>query len=189
MCTKNYNHMRYGSWDTKLERIFCHFGSCFAFLTPSPPNKLENQNFKKMKKISGDVIILNLCKKKTTKKTDQMMYAYSDMECLHRNNFLSFQVSFCFFAPLMTPKIKICKKCQKPPEHIILLHMCTINQDHKCVVPEIWSSTDRIFWSSGAIFCPFTPLTPWKMKISKMKKNPGDIIILHKCTKNHDHLL
>ena len=66
-----------------------------------------------------------------------MMYAYSDIECLHRNNFLSFQVSFCFFAPLMTPKIKICKKRQKPPEHIILLHMCTINQDHKCVVPEI----------------------------------------------------
>ena len=27
------------------------------------------------------------------------------------------------------------------------------------------------------------------MKISKMKKTPGDIIILHKCTKNHDHPL
>ena len=60
-----------------------------------------------------------------------------------------------------------------------------------CMVPEIWSlTTDGIFWSSSAIFCPFTPLTPWKMKISKMKKKtPGDIIILHKCTKNHDNLL
>ena len=59
------------------------------------------------------------------------------------------------------------------------------------MVPEIWSlTTDGIFWSSSAIFCPFTPLTPWKMKISKMKKKtPGDIIILHKCTKNHDNLL
>ena len=38
-------------------------------------------------------------------------------------------------------------------------------------------------------FLPFYPLTPWKMKISKMKKNPGHIIILHKCTKNYDHLL
>ena len=27
------------------------------------------------------------------------------------------------------------------------------------------------------------------MNISKQKKNPGDIIILHKCTKNHDHPL
>ena len=44
------------------------------------------------------------------------------------------------------------------------------------------------FLSSCAIFCPFTPLTAWKMKISKMKKKPGDII-LHKCTKNPDHRL
>ena len=40
-------------------------------------------------------------------------------------------------------------------------------------------------------FLPFYPLTAWKMKISKkqMKKTPGDIIILHKCTTNHDHML
>ena len=46
-------------------------------------------------------------------------------------------------------------------------------------------------------FLPFYPLTAWKMKISsmknenlkKMKKRPGDIIIiLHKCTKNYDHM-
>ena len=45
MCTKNHNHMRYSSWDTKWDRIFCHFGSFFAFLTPSPINKPQNQNF------------------------------------------------------------------------------------------------------------------------------------------------
>ena len=38
-----------------------------------------------MKKASGDVIILNLC----SKKHDQIMYAFSDMEC-DRQNFLSF---------------------------------------------------------------------------------------------------
>ena len=50
-----------------------------------------------------------------------------------------------------------------------------------CMVPEIWSATDRIlsFWAS---FCYFIPLTT-------LKKPPGDIIILHKCTKNHDHML
>ena len=42
------------------------------------------------------------------------------------------------------------------------------------------------FW---AIFCPFTPLTGQKWKFQKNEKNPGDIIILHKCTKNHDHML
>ena len=46
-----------------------------------------------------------------------------------------------------------------------------------------------LFW---AIVCPFTPLTTRKIKNDKKwkkKKNPGDIIILHKCTKNHDHIL
>ena len=43
------------------------------------------------------------------------------------------------------------------------------------------------YFSFWAIFCPFTPLTARKTKIEK--KMPGDIIILHKCTKNHDHML
>ena len=42
------------------------------------------------------------------------------------------------------------------------------------------------FWT---IFCPFTPYKPTKSKFWKMKETPGDIITLHKCTKNHDHKL
>ena len=57
------------------------------------------------------------------------------------------------------------------------------------MVSEIWSATDRIFLSSWAIFCPFTPLTAQKMKILKNDKTPGDIIIKHKWNKNHDHML
>ena len=57
------------------------------------------------------------------------------------------------------------------------------------MVPETWSATDRIFLSSWAIFCPFTLLTAPKMKTSKnWKKKPGDIIIQHKCTKNHNSM-
>ena len=58
------------------------------------------------------------------------MYAYSDMDCLHRHNFLSFQAIFCFFAQLLTTTIIMWQKCKKTPGYIILLHMCTINQDH-----------------------------------------------------------
>ena len=46
----------------------------------------------------------------------------------------------------------------------------------------------QAFLSFWAILCPFTPLATSKIKILKMKKT-GDIIILHKCTKNHDHIL
>ena len=46
------------------------------------------------------------------------------------------------------------------------------------------------FLSFWTIFCTFIPLTTRKIKIlKKLKKPPGDIIILHKCTKNHDHML
>ena len=48
------------------------------------------------------------------------------------------------------------------------------------------------YFSFPAIFCPFTPVTAQKMKIKKKilkKKTPEDLIILQKCTKNHDHML
>ena len=57
------------------------------------------------------------------------------------------------------------------------------------LVPEIWSASDRIFLSFSAMFCPFTSYQPEKWKLQKMKKAPRDIIILHKCAKNHDHML
>ena len=60
-------------------------------------------------------------------------------------------------------------------------------------VPEIWHMMDVIvYFSLWAIFCPFTTLTAQKVKIKKKiekKKTHGDIIILHKCTKNHNHML
>ena len=53
-----------------------------------------------------------------------------------------------------------------------------------------------LFWT---IFCSFTPYLPLPPPIppnnlknqnfEKLKKTPQDIIILHMCTKNHDHML
>ena len=49
------------------------------------------------------------------------------------------------------------------------------------------------YFSFWAIFCTFTSLTAKKNKIpnkwKKKQKTTGDIIIVHKCTKNHDHIL
>ena len=57
------------------------------------------------------------------------------------------------------------------------------------MVPQIWSTTDMFFVILGH-FCPFTPLKTQKVKILKeKKKTPGDITIVNKCTKNHDHML
>ena len=91
MCTKNHNHMRYSSWDIEWDKFFWSFWAIFCPLrppSPPPPNNPENQHFEKMKKASGDVIILNLCNKKHNQ---MMMYAYSDMECNRQ--------FFCHFRP------------------------------------------------------------------------------------------
>ena len=57
--------LRYGVRQTEIFVIFGYF------LPFYPPNIPENQNFEKMKKASGDVIILHLC----TKNHTYMMYA------------------------------------------------------------------------------------------------------------------
>ena len=54
-------------------------------------------------------------------------------------------------------------------------------------VPEIWHVTDEIVIFHFGVFFAFTnSLTAYKLKISINEKTPGDIIILHMCTKNHD---
>ena len=114
MITINENHMMYDSWDMEHDKYFFlildHF---LPFYTPVPPNNPENQNFEKMKKATGDVIIL---------------------------------------------------------------HKCTINNNHMIYGSyEMWSAPGRFFLSSWAIFCPFTPLTAWKLNISKKWKEVLEI--------------
>ena len=89
-----------------------------------------------------------------------------------RQKFLSFWDTFCLFIPLTNQKIKILKKWKKNLEilsfYICLPQMTTI----LCTVPEIWSSTGKIFSRFG-LFLPFY----WKTKF--LKKKPGHIISLH----------
>ena len=83
--------------------VISHFGLFFALL---PPNSQKNQNFEKVKKAPGDIIILHIC----TKNYDQMMYGSWDMMCDRCNCYFSFWAMFCPFANLRDQKIKILKK-------------------------------------------------------------------------------
>ena len=58
-----------------------------------------------------------------------------------------------------------------------------------CMVPETGSVTERIFCHFGPLFALLPPKNQKIKILKKWKKSPGDIIILHKCTKNHDHML
>ena len=72
---------------------------------------------------------------------------------------------------------------------IIFLHMCNINENH--MICGFWDMGHnwQKFLSFWTIFCHFTPLTSWTIKIMrKLKKNTlGDIFILHMCTINENH--
>ena len=58
-----------------------------------------------------------------------------------------------------------------------------------CMVPKISSMMNIIFCHFGKFFPHLPPKNPKNQNFEKMKKIPGDIIILHKCTKNQDHML
>ena len=98
-----------------------------------------------------------------------------------------------FFAHLTckNPKNQNFEKMKKAPGDITL-QKCTKDEDHM-----LYCSWDmacdgcNCYFSFWTIFCLFTPITAWKVKISKKwkKKTPGDVIILHKCTKNYDHIV
>ena len=73
MYTINDNHMMYGSWDMERDgQTFLPFWAIFALL---PLQRPGNQNFEKMKKMPGDIIILHKC----TKNYDQIIYGSWDM--------------------------------------------------------------------------------------------------------------
>ena len=74
------------------------------------------------------------------------------------------------------------------PGDIIILHMCTKNHDHM-----LYCSLDmvrnKLFFILGYILPFYLHTSPKNENLKKMKKTPGDIIILHMCTKNYDWMM
>ena len=163
-------------------RIFCHFE---PFLLFYPTNNPKNQNFEKLKKMPWDIITLQKC----AKNHNHMLYCSSDMACDRCNCYFSFWASFCPFTPRTTQKIKNLqkwKKCLKISSFYTsvpkIMSICY-------TAPEAWHVTHNCHFFHFGLF--FALLTPWQPKNSKLKKTKKlrYIIILHKCTKNHDHML
>ena len=82
---------------------------------------------------------------------------------------------FCSFSLLTTKKIKIKKKMEKTPGDIIILHKCTINYHHMMYGSWDMKCDRQNFLSFWTIFCPFTLLTTWKIKILKNWKKRLEI--------------
>ena len=125
--------MRYEAPQTEF---FFNLGHILPFY---PTNNPKNQNFEKMKKNPGDIIILHKC----SKNRDHKLYSSWYMKC-SRQNFLSFWVLFCPFTPLTTQINQNFEKMKKSleiwsfytnvPKIMIICY----------TVPEIRSMTDVI---------------------------------------------
>ena len=133
------------------------------FLPFDPPHNPKYQNFKKIKKSAGDIIILNL----SNTNDSHMIHGSWDMKC-NRQNLLVILGHFLPFYPLNSLKNENIKKMKKLPGdvtyEIVIFHF-------------------ELFFDLLHIPLTPTPLTAQKMKISKKRKKvPGNIIILLKCT-------
>ena len=157
--------------------IVCHFGPFFALLCL----QFAKSKLWKNEKTAGDIISLHKC----TINDNHIMHGFSDMEH-DRHNFFTFSTIFYPFSPLTTPKIKTFKELKKWPGDIIL-HICTINDNHM-----MYSSWDMEHDRGNFLSLFFAVLPPKNLKnqnFENMKDTPGDIIILHICTINDNHVM
>ena len=168
MCTKNHHHMMYGSWDTEWDRqIFLSFwGHFLPFYQPPSPNDPEIQNLKKKWKKCLEILFFYTYMR--TINEDHMIYAsWNTMS--DRQKFLSFWAIFCLFSTLTIQKIEILK-LKKASGDVIVLHMCTINDNHMIYGSWDMEHDKQNFLSFWTVFCPFTPQWTQKTKILKKIK-------------------
>ena len=146
--------LRYGVQQTEF------FAILDRFLPFYPSNNQKIQNFEKMKKIPGDVIILHSC----IINDNHMMYGSWDIKRDGQNFILD---HFLLFYPSNNLKNQNFEKLKKTSGYIIILHRCTINDNHMMYGPWDIKWTDKIFVILH-LFCPFIP--PNNPKIQNFKK-------------------
>ena len=104
--------------------------------------------------------------------------------------FLSSRAIFCPFHSLKAWKIQISIYKKNKTKSLEISSFYTSVPKFMIIgytVPEILHVTDNFHF--GLYFSLLASNSPKNEKFKTIKKTPGDIIILHRCTKNHDHML
>ena len=93
---------------------------------------------------------------------------------------------FSCFGP-NSPENQNCEKLKKTPGDIIILHKCTIKDNHMIYGSWYMKCNGQNVFVIWGHFLPFSLPNCLENPNIYNKKKPGDIIILHKCAKIHDH--
>ena len=185
MCTINGNHMMYGSWDMKHDgQNFLSFWTIFSPFTPL------TWKIKILKKWRNHLEILSFYTgiSKITIIWCMIPDIWSVTMSCH------FGLFFCPFTPLTTQKIKSLKKWKKKKKKN------TWRYYHFTCVYNNWQSYDVWFLRYGVkrtkcfvildhFLHFYTPNNPKNWNFEKIKIKPADIIILHMCTINGNHMM
>ena len=183
-CPKDHDHMLYCSWGMTRDRCNCYFSfwAIFCPFTLLTTRKIKiSKKWRKYPEISSFYPSVSKI----------MIIWYTVLEIWCMTNvivFFHFGLFFALLPPLTTRKMKILKTYKKTPWDIIILHECTKNHGHMLYYS--WDmARDRCkcsFFYFG-LFLPFyAPNSSKNQNFKKMKKVPGDIIMLQMCTENYD---
>ena len=142
-CTKSHNHMSCGSWDPEWDTEFLVILGHFWPFYPPPPPLMTTWKIKILKNWKKHLEISSFytC-------VPKMIWCI----LLEVWNFFSFLNIFCPFAPHPppnNPQNRNFEKMKRLPEDIIILHISTPSPAMICMLPEIWSVTDRNFCHFG----------------------------------------
>ena len=162
---QSYNvwFLRYQAQHTELFVIFDNF---LPFYLPNNPKI----GFEKLKKMPGGIIILCMCNKWQSYDIWFLRYWVWCTE------FFVILEYFLSFYPPNNSKNQNFEKMKITPGDIIILHMCTINDNHMMFGSLYLDVRDgQKFLSFWTIFCPFTPVKTWKIKIFEKWKNRLEI--------------
>ena len=160
---------------------FCHFRPFFALLPPYQPKKSK---FWKNEKNGWRYCHITPLYHKW-QSCDVWFLNYS----VRQAEFFVILDYFLHFFHFNNPKNQNFEKMKKMAGDIIISHKCIINNNHM-VYGFSEMRRERQKFVILDHFLPFySPNNPKNQNFEKLKKTPGDITILHKCIKNHNHML
>ena len=136
-------------------------GNYESFLPFYPLKPPKIRILQKTKNVAGDIILLHVYQKPQSYEVWFLSYRVKPTKIF------SFWAIFHPFTSLMALKIKICIKCKKRPQILSFVY-------HEWRSYDVWSLRYKVWGTND---------------IKKMRKTPGNIIILHLCTTKDDYMM